>query len=151
MAQTSTVANQAELQGGILAGKAKFIIGGLLIIAAIAFLAVRSFQSSAVYYLTIEELETKRESIAGRDVRLAGELDKSSIEWDNANMIVRFNVVQGERVLPVVYSFAKNPVPDTLELGESVVAEGQLGDDGVFHAHTIFVQCPSKYEAEIKD
>jgi len=65
-------------------------------------------------------------------------------------MTVRFNVVQGERVMPVVYSFARNPVPDTLEQGESVVAEGRLGEDGIFYAHTLFVQCPSKYEAEIK-
>lgn len=150
MAQTSTIADQAGLRQGLLSGKAKFIVGGLLIVAAIAFLAVRSFQSSAVYYLTIDELNAKGQAVLGRDVRLAGTLDKSSIQWDHANMTVRFNVVQGEQVMPVVYSFAKNPVPDTLEQGESVVAEGRLGEDGIFYAHTLFVQCPSKYEAKVK-
>jgi cytochrome c-type biogenesis protein CcmE len=150
MAQTTHVADQLEIRQGLLAGKAKFIIGGLLIVAAIAFLAVRSFQSSAVYYLTLQELDAKGAAMIGRDVRISAKLDKESIEWDNANMTVRFKVVEGEHVLPVVYSFAKNPVPDTLELGESVVVEGQLGDDGVFYAHTIFVQCPSKYEAEVQ-
>ncbi len=150
MAQMSGIAEQIEVRQGFLGGRAKFIIGGLLIVAAIAFLAVRSFQSSAVYYLTLEELDAKGTAVIGRDVRIAAQLDKESIEWDNASMTVRFNVVEGDRVLPIVYSFAKNPVPDTLELGESVVVEGQLGDDGVFYAHTIFVQCPSKYEAEVQ-
>jgi len=150
MAQTTGVEERAEIRRGFLAGQAKLIIGGLLIVAAIAFLAIRSFQSSAVYYLTLEELDAKGAAMIGRDVRIAAKLDKDSIQWDNANMTVRFKVFEGERVLPVVYSFAKNPVPDTLELGESVVVEGQLGDDGVFHAHTIFVQCPSKYEAEVQ-
>jgi cytochrome c-type biogenesis protein CcmE len=35
-----------------------------------------------------------------------------------------------------------------MDKGESVVAEGRLGADGVFQASTILVKCPSKYESE---
>ncbi len=48
-------------------------------------------------------------------------------------------------MLPVVYKGVK---PDTFEQGESVVAEGRLGSDGVFQASNILVKCPSKYESQ---
>jgi cytochrome c-type biogenesis protein CcmE len=151
MAQTHVVTPDVQVNQGFLAGKAKFLIGGLVIVGAVLILAVRSFQSSAVYYLTLEELQAKGPSVVGQDVRLAGLLDKSSIVRDNTNLVLTFKVTGNNSSLPVVYSFARNPVPDTFELGESVVAEGRLRADGVFEAHQLFVQCPSKYEAKVKE
>jgi cytochrome c-type biogenesis protein CcmE len=151
MAQTDVAMPDVQVSRGFLAGKGKFIIGGLLIVGAILVLAVRSFQSSAVYYLTLEELQAKGPSMVDQDVRLAALLDKSSIVRDNTNLILKFNVTENNVSLPIIYSFAKNPVPDTFELGESVVAEGRLRADGVFEAHQLFVQCPSKYEAQVKE
>ena len=37
-------------------GRAKFIVGGLLIVAAIVYLIVTSTQASAQYFLTVDEL-----------------------------------------------------------------------------------------------
>jgi len=36
-------------------------------------------------------------------------------------------------------------------MSESIVVEGKYTSEGVLEAHTLFVQCPSKYEAELKD
>lgn len=125
------------------AGAVKFLVGGLVILAAIAYVTFNSFQSNAVYYYTLQEFNTQRAKVVGQTVRVNGPLDKSSIRLDQKNMILNFNMVDGGLVLPVVY---RGVVPDTLTTGESVVAEGHLDTQGVFQADTILVKCPSKYE-----
>ncbi len=126
-------------------GKWKFVIGGLLILGAIAYVTFTSFQSNAIYYLTLKELDAQRSSIVGQPVRVNAPLDKSSIQFDDKSLTLKFNLVEDSRVLPVVY---KGVVPDTMDKGETIVVEGKLGADGVFNASTILVKCPSKYEAD---
>lgn len=126
-------------------GKLKFLIGGLLILAAIAFVTISSFQNNAIYYLTLKELNTQRATLIGQPIRVNAPLDKSSIQFDDKTLTLKFNLAEGNLVLQVVY---KGVVPDTMDQGESVVAEGRLGADGVFQASTILVKCPSKYESQ---
>lgn len=125
-------------------GKWKFLIGGLLILGAIAYVTISSFQTNAIYYLTLKEMNAQRSSIMNQPVRINAPLDKSSIQFDDKTLTLKFNMKDGDLVLPVVYKGVK---PDTFEQGESVVAEGKLGADGVFQASTILVKCPSKYES----
>lgn len=125
-------------------GKWKFLIGGLLILGAIAYVTVSSFQTNAIYYLTLQEMNTQRGSMINQPVRINAPLDKTSIQFDDKTLVLKFNLKDGDLVLPVVYRGVK---PDTFEQGESVVAEGKLGTDGVFQASTILVKCPSKYES----
>jgi cytochrome c-type biogenesis protein CcmE len=125
----------------------RFIVGGLVILAAITFLVLRGVRSSAVYYLTVDELRAKGPAIYGQNVRLAGTLDSDSIERDDEGLCYRFTLLGTGEALPVVYT---GIVPDTFGLGKGVVVEGVYTPQGVFHAHTLFVQCPSKYEAELE-
>jgi len=126
-------------------GKWKFLIGGLLILGAIAYVTVMSFQSNAIYYLNLKELNTQRASLVNQPVRINAPLDKSSIQFDDKTLTLKFILRDGDLALPVVY---KGVVPDTMDKGDSVVAEGKLGADGIFQASTILVKCPSKYESE---
>lgn len=125
-------------------GKAKFVIGALLILGAIAYVTISSFQANAIYYLTLKELNAQRGSLINQPVRVNAPLDKSSIQFDDKTLVLKFNLKEDNLVLPVVYKGAK---PDTFEQGESVVVEGKLGQDGTFYANTLLVKCPSKYEA----
>ncbi len=126
-------------------GKLKFVIGGLVILGAIAFVTFSSFQSNAIYYLSLKELNAQRATLVDQPVRVNAPLDKSSIQFDDKTLLLQFNLKDGDLVLPVVYKGVK---PDTFEQGESVVAEGHLGKDGVFQASTLLVKCPSKYESQ---
>jgi len=45
------------------AGRVKFLVGGLLIVAAIVYLIISSTQASAQYFMTIGELESKGASV----------------------------------------------------------------------------------------
>ncbi len=116
-----------------------------MILAVIAYVTITSFQSNAVYYLTLREFNAQRAKLVGQTIRINGPLDKSSIQLDQKSMVLNFNMKDGDLVQPVVY---KGVVPDTLTTGDSVVAEGRLDTNGVFQASTILVKCPSKYEQQ---
>jgi cytochrome c-type biogenesis protein CcmE len=49
----------------------KFIVGGLLIIAAVVYLVISSTQASAQYFLTVKEVNAKGQSIVGRNMRIS--------------------------------------------------------------------------------
>lgn len=125
----------------------KFVIAGLVIVAAIAFLAISSFQSNSMYYLTVPELKAQAQvdgpAFFDKRVRVSGPLHKESIDWNAKTMTLQFHIADGSEMFPVVYN---GPVPDTMENGETVVVEGKYTREGVFNASTILVKCPSKYE-----
>jgi cytochrome c-type biogenesis protein CcmE len=121
----------------------KFIVGVIVLVGVIAFVMYNSFQSNTVYYYTVSELRAQPAQLFPRTVRVSGALDKTSIQNDQKNLVLQFNLVEDDLVLPVVY---RGVAPDTMNSGESVVAEGKLDTNGVFQADTILVKCPSKYE-----
>lgn len=139
---TAPLERSASVKTG---GRLKFIIGGIIILGAIAYVTLSSFQANAIYYLNLKELEAQKSVLVNAPVRINAPLDKSSIQFDDKSLTLKFDLIEENLVLPVVYVGVK---PDTFEQGESVVAEGRLGSDGVFQASTILVKCPSKYESE---
>ncbi len=124
-------------------GAIKYFAGGLIILAVLAYVTFNSFQSNAVYYYTLKEFSAQQSKMVGQNVRINGPLDQSSIDVNQRTLELKFNLKDGDTVLPVVY---RGVAPDTLKTGESVVAEGHLDANGVFQADNILVKCPSKYE-----
>jgi cytochrome c-type biogenesis protein CcmE len=153
------------------AGRAKFIIGGLLIVAAVIYLIVSSTQASAQYFLTVEELNTKGASVSGRDLRISGAVIGDSIKYDPQTLTLTFTVahVPGDNGeieaqgglatvlhaavadpdrarLPVVYIGVK---PDLLRNEAQAIMTGKVGADGVFYADELLLKCPTKYEEAV--
>ncbi len=126
-------------------GAVKYFAGGIIILAVLAYVTFSSFQSNAVYYYTLKEFGAQQGKLVGQNVRINGPLDLSSIQNDQKTLELKFNLKDGDTVLPVVYH---GVAPDTLKTGESVVAEGHLDKSGVFLADSILVKCPSKYEEQ---
>ncbi len=149
-------------------GRMKFIIGGLLIVAAVLYLIISSTQASAQYFLTVEELAAKGESIIGRDVRISGAVIGDSIEYDPQSLRLSFTIAaipgdnktieaQGglaealhlavndpQRMrLQVVYHGVK---PDLLRNEAQAIITGRLGEDGIFYAEELLLKCPTRYE-----
>lgn len=145
--QNTIATPTVQRQAGSRTGSLKFIIGGALILGAVLFAVAMSFQSNSVYYLTLQEFNAQHGKYAGQMVRINGPLDQSSIQIDQKNLVLNFNLKDGNIVLPVVYH---GVIPDTMTSGESVVAEGKLDAKGVFQASNILVKCPSKYEESKK-
>ena len=120
----------------------KFIIGGILIVAALASLLYTGFREGAVYYYTIAELKGNSSSLIGKDIRVAGNVAAGSIEWEAGSLTLRFTMSDEEDSLPVVY---EGIIPDNFEVGREVVVYGKYDRDGIFSADSILTKCPSKY------
>jgi cytochrome c-type biogenesis protein CcmE len=152
-------------------GHSKFIIGGLLIVAAIAYLIATSTQAAAQYYLTIDEMTERGASVLGRDLKLSGAVIGDSIDYDPQSLTLRFTMANvpadldeieragglaevlhqavndpTARRLDVVYV---GPMPDLLRHEAQAIVTGRLGEDGLFYADELLLKCPTRYEEEI--
>ncbi len=152
-------------------GRAKFIIGGLLIVAAIVYLIVTSTQASAQYFLTVDELADRKGGEIGRDVRVSGAVVGDSVQYDPQTLTLEFTVahVPGDNseieaqggLAKVLYDavndpdrsriqvFYIGPKPDLLRHEAQAIMTGELGDDGVFYADELLLKCPTKYEEAV--
>jgi len=151
--------------------RSKFILGGLLIAAAIIYLIATSTQAAAQYYLTIDELSAKGDSIKDRDVKLSGAVLGETIRYDIETLTLRFTIANvpadsdeieakgglaevlhqavmdpNARRLEVVYI---GPMPDLLRDEAQAIVTGRLREDGVFEADELLLKCPTRYEDEI--
>jgi len=124
--------------------KTKITLGVLVILAALGYLMVSGFSQFSAYYLTIEEVLAKGDSIYGDPLRVSGKVIGDSVQWDPEKVLLKFKVQENGKTLSVVHNGVR---PDNFDDGQGVILEGTLREDGVFQADSILVQCPSKYEA----
>ena len=121
------------------------LIGAIL--AGLGSLAVKGVSDTKTYYKTISELNQMGEQSKVKRLRVGGDVAPNSIV--RAGRDVHFTIVQDEGAnhlqLKVVYN-GIDPLPDTFKDGAQALADGKLGDDGVFHATKIQAKCASKYE-----
>ena len=134
----------------------KFFIGGAAVLALVGYLAFTGFTKNAAYYLTVDEVLSRGDSIIDQNIRMEGLVQKGTIKWDSANIKLDFGVTHrdendnpsyasmGSRI-NVVYNGIK---PDSLIDGVTVIAEGKLVSLDTFHATNIMTKCPSKYEGK---
>jgi cytochrome c-type biogenesis protein CcmE len=124
--------------------KKKFIIGAIIVFAAIGVLSVRAFAGSATYYYEVSELVSKGDSVRGDTVKVRGMVAEGSVlrQTEGARLSFTLADATGASSLPVVY---QGVVPDTFKEGSEVVCEGKWGADGVFGATVLMPKCPSKY------
>ncbi len=122
----------------------KFIIGGIIVLAAIGFLSVRAFAGSATYYYDVAELSQKGSTVYGQTVKVRGFVDEGSVVKQAQGATLDFTLADDSRTnkVPVVY---QGVVPDTVKEGAELVCEGSLSKDGVFQATVLMPKCPSKY------
>src|SRR5512140_670615 len=73
-------------------GRTKFIVGGVLILAAVVYLIVSSTQANAEYFLTINELKSKGSSVVGKNLRLSGAVVGDTIQYDAKTLTLTFDV-----------------------------------------------------------
>jgi cytochrome c-type biogenesis protein CcmE len=148
--------------------RAKFYVGGFIIIAALVYLIVSGAAQSAQFFLTIDELNAKGPDFVGKDVRVSGAVLGESIQYDPKTLKLTFTVAnvtnsnaeieqQGGLAevlakavkdpnaarMQVVY---EGPKPDLLRHEAQAIMTGQLGEDGVFRAHELLLKCPTRYE-----
>ena len=122
----------------------RYFIGGGILLAAVIYLLYLSFGNSVSYYVTVSEFYDREAELQDVNVRVAGRILESPIEWDAEDLDLRFSIGEGGRDMPVIYHGAQ---PSGFKAGSSILVEGVYDSDGVFRAKQLILKCPSKYEA----
>ena len=160
--------NETKRLGG---GQLKFLIGGVLILAAIAYLAVTSLQSTAQYFYTVDEIKAKGKAIEGKSLRASGAVIGESITFDEKTLQITFTMVNVSNdtkdieaaggLAQVLHDAVLNPnagriqvvyvgpKPDLLKNEAQAIVTGKLGADGVFYADELLLKCPTRYDQEV--
>jgi len=112
------------------------IVGAIGVAAA---LVLNAFNSNLVFFYSPSQVATK-EAPAGRTFRLGGLVEQGSVKRDGVS--VRFVVTDLARAIPVRY---EGILPDLFKEGKGVVAQGQIGGDGVFVAREVFAKHDENY------
>jgi cytochrome c-type biogenesis protein CcmE len=154
-------------------GRAKFLVGGLLIVAAIIYLIASSMQSTAQYFYTVDEIAAKGASIVGKNLRASGAVLGDTITYDSETLTIRFEMAHvsndaqdveavgglaaalhnavmdpAANRITVVYV---GPKPDLLQNEAQAIVTGKVGDDGVFYADELLLKCPTRYEESVPE
>ena len=152
-------------------GRGKFIIGGMFILAAIIYLIVSATQSNAEYFMTVNELISKGNSLVGRSLRISGAVIGDTIQYDPLTMNLTFDIahVPGDNAainmggglaavlhtavtdptrtrLTIIYN---GPRPDLLRDEAQAIITGHLVEGGIFYADELLLKCPTKYQEGI--
>ena len=128
----------------------RFVVGSLVIVAAIAYLMFTGIRETSSYYLTIQEFLPKRDQYGNAPLRVAGRVKAGSIDYDARTLRLRFHLAvfadagQQDASVPVSFTGIK---PDMFGDGRDVIVEGRYSG-GVLEANQVLTSCPSKYEAK---
>jgi len=128
-----------------MVARMKFIVGGVIIVAALAWLGFVGFQESKAYYITVDEYHSMQDSLQGKTVKLAGDVVSGSIDRSKPQM--EFIISSRDNRIKVRYT-GDAIIPDSFTDGSKALVEGDIAPDGVFQARHIEARCASKYEAE---
>lgn len=119
--------------------KALFAWGApaVVVAACVGYLIYTASSGTAEYYLTVSELRAHSQP---GDVRVAGVVQNDVVR--TGGLHVTFTEKDATASMPVEYT---GTLPDIFQPGITVVAEGRMGSDGVFHARTLLAKCPSRF------
>ena len=116
------------------------IVAGLLVaVASVVGLVLNAFNSNLVFFYTPSQVMAK-EAPQGKTFRIGGLVTAGSVARDGVT--VRFNVTDTAQTMPVRF---EGVLPDLFKEGKGVVAQGQLGADGVFAAREVLAKHDENY------
>jgi len=149
----------------------KFLLGGLLILAAVVYLIFSSTKANAEFFMTVDEVNAQGQSIVGKNLRLSGAVVGDTIQYDANTLTLSFDVahVPGDNadieaqggLAEVLHAAVTDPArarvkvvyigpkPDLLRDEAQAIMTGHMGADGVFYADELLLKCPTRYEQAV--
>lgn len=143
-------------------GRWKFLLGGALILAAVAYLVISGTAAGARFFITVDELVNNPQYL-GQTVRISGAVIGETIQYDSQNLIIDFTIsniptdivdlaqalhdsVSNPNATRLAVRVENQVKPDLLQHEAQAILTGTLGSDGVFHATELLLKCPSRFE-----
>ncbi|MGD2050363.1 MAG: cytochrome c maturation protein CcmE [Chloroflexota bacterium] len=152
MAQATWTKEEKAVAEKPKSNRIKFIVGGLLMAAAIIFLIFNAMQGSTQLYVTVDEYYAQQDKLVGRDLRVSGWVIGDTIQFtqiDDTTSRLEFEIVDdlnnpGQRLRIVAMN---EPMPDLLQHEAQALVEGSA-EGSVFNANPggLFLKCPTRYE-----
>ena len=112
---------------------------GIAALGIAAALVLSAFEKNLVFFFTPSQVAA-HEAPQGRTFRIGGMVEKGSVKREGVE--VRFVVTDTAKSIPVVY---RGSLPDLFKEGKGVVAQGQIGADGVFKAKEVLAKHDENY------
>jgi cytochrome c-type biogenesis protein CcmE len=116
------------------------LAAGLLAVVGVGVgLILSAFNSNIQFSYTPTQIAAK-EAPVGRTFRVGGLVQAGTVAREGVT--VRFTVTDTTKAVPVRY---EGILPDLFKEGKGVVAQGQLGNDGVFVAREVLAKHDENY------
>lgn len=140
----------------------KFLIGGALILGAVAYLVLSGTMTGARFFITVDDIVHNPDYV-GQTVRITGVVLGDSIAYDAKTGELAFTIahlpnVEGDLGM-ALHLAAKDPnatqlrvfmadetMPDLLQHEAQAILTGALGEDGLFYANELLLKCPSRFQ-----
>ena len=122
--------------------KPKFLVGGSVILVALAYMIYAGVTQSAVYFVTPSELRAA--PVTGKAYRVGGMVEKNSLKWDARTLDLSFVLTDGRGSIPVRHH---GTAPDLFGEGRGAVVEGTWTAAGHFKASQILAKHSEEYKA----
>jgi cytochrome c-type biogenesis protein CcmE len=116
------------------------IAGGVSVLGAAVLLVLFAMKDSIVFFNSPTDL-TEKHIAPGTRIRLGGLVEPGSVLRGD-NLVVRFEVTDGNRAVGVTY---QGILPDLFREGQGIVAEGALDGAGVFRADNVLAKHDENY------
>ena len=112
---------------------------GVVVLGIATALVLNAFQSNLVFFYTPTQIASN-EAPQGKSFRVGGMVEVGSVKRNGVE--VSFRVTDTAKTIPVVYT---GILPDLFKEGKGVVAQGQIGPDGVFRAREVLAKHDENY------
>jgi cytochrome c-type biogenesis protein CcmE len=112
---------------------------GVVALGIATALVLTAFNRNLVFFFTPSQVAAN-EAPVGRTFRIGGMVVPGSVKREGVE--VRFAVTDTARTIPVVY---RGQLPDLFREGKGVVAQGNLGADGLFTAREVLAKHDENY------
>jgi len=117
------------------------IFGALATIAVIAALVFSALSENISFFYSPLEVEEGK-APKDRMFRVGGLVKEESFRREEDGVTARFIITDRAADIPVRYN---KPLPDLFSEGKGVVAQGKLGEDGIFVAHEVLAKHDENY------
>lgn len=159
--EKSSVSIPQRASGGVKSGRWKFLLGGLLILGAVAYLVVSGTLSGARFFISVNEVISNPEYV-GQTVRITGAVLGDTITYDADTLTIEFTIVNVQEpysdLALALNQAVNNPdasrlhirvenqvMPELLQHEAQAILTGRLDENGVFHATELNLKCPSRF------
>ncbi len=143
-------------------GRWKFLVGGLLILAAVTYLIISSTTAGARYFITVEELKNDSQYVS-KTIRISGAVIGDTIQYDEKNLVINFAIANipadYTNLAQALYESVNDPnsiripvrvvgqvKPDLLKHEAQAILTGSLDKNGVFQATELLLKCPTRFQ-----